>query len=332
MVNDNFYLSLALKEAWRYQGLTYPNPAVGAVVVDKYGKILSISAHKKHGLPHAELNAIKEAFVLLKEDKDLKNLSDATQIHSYILKNHNDIFKECKIYVTLEPCNHYGSTPPCSLLIKTLGFKEVIIGSLEENKTAAGGVQALKNTGIRVKTGVLKKQCDELLYPFKKWQKDRFILFKIATNLNGSYDTGIISSKTSREFVHKLRDKIDLLVIGGNTVRIDRPVLDSRLIGGKAPDVLIYSRQKEFDRSIALFNVPNRQVYIADNFEILKRYKFIMFEGTNTLFEATKEIVDWHLFFISPDIKQGKTLQTDAKLKPLWHSCLENDTMIWFGH
>ena len=331
MVDDNFYMNLALQEAWKYQGLTYPNPAVGALIVDKNGKILSVSAHKKHGTPHAELNAVKEAYLTLKNDTVLQNITNPSQIHSYLLKNHSDLFKNCKIYVTLEPCNHFGSTPPCSLLLSSLGFGEVIIGSIEENPEAAGGINRLKQNGINVRYNVLKEKCDSLLYPFKQWKKDRFVFFKIATNLNGTYDTGIISSLGSRKYVHALRDKTDLLIIGGNTVRSDRPTLDSRLVGGKAPDILIYSKQKEFDKSIPLFSVENRKVFISDNFEMIEDYNYIMIEGGDNMLEATKKITNWYLFFIAPVIKKGNSLNSPISFKPLYSTMIENDTVQWFG-
>ncbi len=329
MVNDNFFMNLALQEAWKYQGITYPNPAVGAVIVDKNGKILSISAHKKQGTPHAELNATKEAYLALRGDDYLRDLTDPSQIHSYLLQNHNNLFKNCKIYVTLEPCNHFGSTPPCSLLLLTLGFSEVIIGSVEENPKAVGGINRLKQNGMKVRYGVLKEKCDLLLYPFKKWQRDRFVFFKIATNLNGSYDTGTISSQGSREYVHKLRDKIDLLIIGGDTVRKDRPLLDSRLIDGKAPDILIYSKQKIFDKSIALFGIKDRKVFISNSLDITKNYNFIMIEGGDKMLKATKSITNWYLFFIAPTIKKGSFMTTPLSFKPLYRQDIEGDTMIW---
>ncbi len=329
MVDDDFYMDLAINEAWKYQGLTYPNPAVGSVVVDKNGKILSIDAHKEKGKAHAELEAVKEAYFILTKDKKIYRLNSALEEYEYILNNHNNLFNGFKIYVTLEPCNHFGSTPPCSLLISKLGFKEVIIGSIEENKIATGGIKSLKKCGIQTKTKVRQKECDELLYPFKKWNKERFLFFKIATNLNGSYNTGLISSKASREYVHKLRDKIDLLVIGGNSVRIDRPLLDSRLIGGRAPDILIYSKTKEFDRTIPLFNVKNRKVFVEDNFELIKNYNFIMIEGGEGMLKASQKIVDSYLFFISPNIKRGKSLTHNLQLKTLHQSSLNGDTLLW---
>ncbi len=329
MVKHNLYMSLALQEAWKYQGLTYPNPAVGALILDKNGKIISIEAHKKAGLPHAELECIKKAYQIFTKDIKIGTISNPNELHAYLLKNHNNLFKKCKIYVTLEPCNHQGATPPCSKLIATLGFEEVIIGTLEKNKTAIGGLDTIKQKGIKVIQGCMQKECEYLIEPFLKWQKEQFILFKIALNQNGTYDTGTISSQKSREFTHKIRDKIDLLVIGGNTVRIDRPTLDARLINAKAPDILIYSHQKNFDKTIPLFQVKNRKVFIEDNLEKIKKYKYILIEGGSNMLEATKDIIDWYLFFIAPKIKKGKCLQNNFTLTTLHKDTISNDLIIW---
>jgi diaminohydroxyphosphoribosylaminopyrimidine deaminase/5-amino-6-(5-phosphoribosylamino)uracil reductase len=331
MVDDNFYMDLCLKEAWKYQGLTYPNPAVGSLILDDFGKILSLEAHRKSGYGHAELNAISKAFELL-GDTTIKNLKTPSAKHQYILKHHNNRFKNFTIYVTLEPCNHTGSTPPCSMLIKTLGFKRVVIGSLDINKEATGGANLLKNSGKEVVTGVLEKECDELLKPFKKWQqKEPYIFFKLAKTQNGVYSGGIISSLESRVHVHKLRDKTDLLVIGGNTVRVDRPTLDARLCDGKAPDVCIYSKEDNFDRDIPLFKVPDRKVFITDDLEIVKKYKFIMIEGGEGMLKATSKLVDSYLFFTAPHFKKGKTLQLDIELKNIHQYKNKIDTIQWFS-
>ncbi|NOX16347.1 MAG: riboflavin biosynthesis protein RibD, partial [Epsilonproteobacteria bacterium] len=143
-------MEIAVKEAWKYQGLTYPNPAVGALISDDFGSILSCKAHVKARNPHGEVEVIKDAFIKLTNDKNLILLTDSADIHKYLLKNHNNIFNNYTLYVTLEPCNHYGKTPPCSHLIKELGFKKVIIGTLDLNKKASGGAEFLSNNAIQV--------------------------------------------------------------------------------------------------------------------------------------------------------------------------------------
>jgi diaminohydroxyphosphoribosylaminopyrimidine deaminase/5-amino-6-(5-phosphoribosylamino)uracil reductase len=330
MVDNSFYMKLCLKEAWKYQGLTYPNPAVGSLILDSYGKIVAIDAHHKAGTAHAELNVISKALEIY-GDTNIKNIKEASEKHHYILENHNGLFKDCTIFVTLEPCNHTGSTPPCSILIKELGFKKIIIGSIDPNPNATGGAELLRDFGLEVITGVEKQACDLLIEPFKKWQKDEpYIFFKLAITKNGVYTGGIISNKESRILVHNLRDKIDLLIIGGNTVRVDRPTLDCRLSGGSAPDILIYSHTKDFDKDIPLFKVKNRKIFISSNFDIIKQYKFIMIEGGEGMLSATQDIVDSYLIFTSSDFKVGKTVQLDMKLKKLYNFQNRSDTIEWF--
>jgi diaminohydroxyphosphoribosylaminopyrimidine deaminase/5-amino-6-(5-phosphoribosylamino)uracil reductase len=148
-------------------------------------------------------------------------------------------------------------------------------------------------------------------------------------SLNGVIDGGVITSLASRGLVHKFRDRCDLLVIGGNTVRTDRPTLDARLCSGKAPDILIYSKKGNFDKNIPLFNVKNRKVYIEDNFDILKNYKNIMIEGGEGMLKATKDIVDLYAIFRSSNFKTGKHPDINLSLELL--SCLDikGDTLSW---
>ncbi len=329
-INDSFYMQLCLDAAWKYQGLTYPNPAVGSCIVDNNGKLVAVSSHKTSGSSHAELNVISKTLKLLGHTK-IDKLETAEKKYQYILDNHNNIFKNFTIYVTLEPCNHKGKTPPCSILIKTLGFKKVIIGSMDLNEDASGGAKLLEDAGLEVKKGLMQNKCDSLLTPFKKWQENKpYIFFKLAISQNGVYSGGVISSLESRELVHKLRAKIDLLVIGGNTVRVDRPTLDCRLSGGKAPDVLIYSRRDDFDYDIPLFKVLGRKVFIKNSLNKMQEYRFIMIEGGEGMFEESIKVVDNILLFTAPIFKTGKTLQLDLKLKCL-HTFKNNlDCIQWF--
>lgn len=137
VIDDNFYMNLAISEAYKYQLLTYPNPAVGAVVISSCGKILSIKAHKKAGKPHAEVLALKEAYKILTNDFGIDNLTNSKDIHNYLIKNHNNCFNGCEIYTTLEPCSHVGKTPSCANLIKELKLKKVYIGSRDFNNIAS---------------------------------------------------------------------------------------------------------------------------------------------------------------------------------------------------
>ena len=309
-MNNNFMLQ-AINEAWKYQFLTYPNPAVGSAVV-KENKLLSIGVHKKAGTPHAEVNAIKKAYLELQTDKNLEQLESSNDIHEYIINNHNGIFKECEIYVTLEPCNHIGKTPACANLISELGFKKVYIGSIDPNNEATGGITKLKKSNINVEVGIEKEACDNLLYPFKKWLDGKFRFFKIAMREDGSVDGGYITSRDSLTLVHEIRNQLDLLIIGGNTVRIDRPTLDSRFAKINTPsDILIYSTKQEFDKTIPLFNIPNREVYIDNNIEKYSG-QFVMIEGGFNLLKNIKNSIDMLMVFISHKEKKHTTFNPES--------------------
>ena len=301
-IDNNFYMNLALNEAWKYQGLTYPNPAVGCTIVGQNGEILSVEAHQKAGAPHAEVNALKSAFYKLTKNDDILQLSNSLDIHKFLEKNHNDLFVDVSVFTTLEPCSHVGKTPSCANLLAKLGVKKVYVGSIDSNTEASDGNKILINSSIDVDTSILKDECDDLLRPFELWQKKNFVFFKWAQRLNGTTDNGIITSKETRKFTHAMRDVCDLLVIGGNTVREDRPTLDARDVGGKAPDILIYSKSKDFDKTIPLFNIDGRKVIISDSFNELENYKNIMIEGTSNMYELTRDIVDYYLCYVAPKL------------------------------
>lgn len=328
VIDDNFYMQLALDAAWPFQGLTFPNPAVGCVILDSQGKLLSIGAHEKAGDAHAELNAVTQA--LLHLDPSLTFPKEASKKHAFICENHADLLKDASVYVTLEPCNHHGSTPPCSMLLEALHVKRVIIGMMDPNPKAAGGKERLEKAGIEVCCGVKEASCRELLEPFITWQQGTFSFFKIAMHQNGVIDGGAVSCKESRILVHKLRDKTDLLVIGGNTVREDRPLLDARLCEGKAPDVLIYSHKTEFDTSIPLFDIPNRNVMIESSYERLKKYRFVMIEGGFGMIKALPKETSWYLIFHSPHFKKGCAIDVSQDLRLLWQGRSGDDCYGWY--
>lgn len=297
-------MQLAIDKAWRYQLLTYPNPAVGATVVCN-DTILSVEAHKEAGKSHAEVLALKAAFLTKYPQSELQNLEESTLIHHFLINNHSNFFKECEIYVTLEPCNHIGKTPACAMLLEAVGIKKVYIGTLDPNNEASGGLQRLKNTNIEVEVGICKKETDALLYPFIKWKKDNFVFFKLAMREDGSVDGGYITTQQSLNLVHQIRTKIDLLLISGKTVRDDRPTLDTRFSNSnKNPDIFIYSTQKKFDENIPLFHINNRKVDISNTLKILEMKNFIMCEGGYTVLEKIKDKLDYLMLFISHKEKQ----------------------------
>lgn len=378
MINE-FYMRLALKEAWKYQILTFPNPAVGCVIVDKNGKILSINSHKKAGFLHAEANAVFVAlceisdeflnkFLQIYESKfgvdlseicknpqnliygDFFEISDAVSakshfanqilefknlnanfVYEFITQNHGNLLKNATAFVTLEPCAHIGKTPSCANLLKELKFARVVIGSADLSEKASGGAKILSQNGVEVKFGVLQNECDELLKPFITWQKNRnFSFFKLAFSANGVI-TGEISNLKSRTFSHYLRSVCDALLIGGNTVRTDRPKLDTRLIcGGKNPDIFIYSRQSELDKTIPLFSVAGRNAQITNDLQTALNSGLVMIEGGQNLLNEIAKSINLFLFFRSNELKNGQNFRSDLKFRPLFTAKFGSDEYGWY--
>lgn len=328
---DSALMHQALDAAWAYQVLTFPNPAVGAVVSNDQGDILGVGAHQKAGTPHAEVLAIKAAYQTLTNDERIAHIEDASELHTFLKKHHNHLFHTLSLHVTLEPCHHFGRTPPCSSLIEALQFKRVVIGSYDESAQAKGGGSYLQSKGIEVHFGCHKEACDLLLTSFTcKEKNEPFVFFKLALSANGVATGGVITSLDSRVMVHRLRDRCDLLVIGGNTVRIDRPTLDARLCGGKAPDVMIFSTHDDFDTSIPLFEVPERKVSVTSDFEHVQAHHMVMVEGGQQLLDALTERIQWYLIFESPHEKEGNTIRLPSGLQKIFTQKVGEDTMSWY--
>jgi len=334
-MQDEFYMQLALNKAWQYQGLTYPNPAVGALVVHN-GTIVAIEAHQKAGTSHAEVLALLSAYEAIQRSKIDFDPTDAQSAHDFLLHLPKNFFSNCSIYVTLEPCSHEGKTPSCANLLKTLNLNKVFIGIKDSIEGHDNGARNLEN----VTFGILEEGCKALLEPFTLWQKRAFVLFKLAQTSNGRIATnsneGYLSSKASLIHVHQLRGVCSTLLIGGNTVRVDRPTLDCRFIGDKAPDVKIYAKEDNFDRDIALFNVQNREVDVVDNLDFLNKPSFVVIEGGEGMLKALQDKIDWLLFYQTPKLSTNTlTYNTTMNLAFLHTEKNDVDMMIWsknLGH
>ncbi|BBG66441.1 diaminohydroxyphosphoribosylaminopyrimidine deaminase /5-amino-6-(5-phosphoribosylamino)uracil reductase [Hydrogenimonas sp.] len=323
-------MRLALEEAWRYQLLTYPNPAVGAAVVGASGALLGLNAHKEAGSAHAEVLAIRDAYSALSGDRSLDESEDAVFLHEELKKRAKNLFSDSTVYVTLEPCSHEGRTPPCATLISELGFRRAVIGTKDPNPAASGGAKLLEAAGVEVVTGVEKKRCDDLIEPFVKWRSGRFLFFKLAQTLNGVIDGGTISSEESRSWVHAVRGKIDSLLIGGNTVRTDRPILDSRLAGSKPPDVKILTGSPEtFDKDIPLFGIEGRSVDFIGREEVSSLEGLVMAEGGGGALESLKSEIDWLVLFIAPVMKAGMGYNGAQSFELLHRQSRGGDVILW---
>jgi len=330
-MRDEFYMQLALNKAWEYQGLTYPNPAVGAVVTLD-GNILAIDAHQKAGTSHAEVLALLSAYETLSDTQIDFDPNDAKKAHIFLLALPKDFFTQCSIYVTLEPCSHEGKTPSCASLLQSLALSRVVIGIPDPIEGHDGGMKKLENASV----GVLEEACQDLIEPFMIWQKRAFVLFKLAQTTNGRIGGGYLSSKASLTHVHQLREVCDTLLIGGNTVREDRPTLDCRFIEAQAPSVKIYAKEDNFDRDIPLFSIENRDVEIVNTLDFLDKPSFVLVEGGEGMLNALKEQIDWMLIYQIPKLSTNNlTYNTTMNLHFLHQNKKDIDLMIWskqIGH
>lgn len=232
-MTDESYIKLTLEIAKKGIGFVSPNPLVGAVLV-KDGKIIGAGYHQKYGEAHAELNAINSAS---------ENVEDST------------------LYVNLEPCSHFGKTPPCVDLLLKKKIKKVVIGTLDMNPLVCGnGIQKLKENGVEVKVGILENECVELNKFFFKnvTKKSPYITLKAAITLDGKIADGAfqskwVSSTASRKQVHKLRSEYDAVLVGANTITKDDPQLTVRLVEGRNPKRIILDPQLKISTEREIF-------------------------------------------------------------------------------
>ncbi|MEW6297227.1 MAG: bifunctional diaminohydroxyphosphoribosylaminopyrimidine deaminase/5-amino-6-(5-phosphoribosylamino)uracil reductase RibD [Thermodesulfobacteriota bacterium] len=212
---DEEFMRRALALAARGLGRTSPNPAVGAVLV-RGKKIIGEGFHLRAGLPHAEVAALRRV---------------------------NGSARGATLYVNLEPCTHYGRTPPCADAIIAAGIARVVVGMADPNPVVRGrGVRRLRRAGIDVRTGVLREECERLNEDFAVWVRTGrpFVTLKLAASFDGriataSGDAKWISGEASRRFVQHLRNHVDAVLVGAETVRIDDPQLTCRVRGGRDP-------------------------------------------------------------------------------------------------
>ncbi len=216
MKNDEYYMNLALELAQTAKGSTNPNPLVGAVIV-KNGMIVGTGLHRKAGEPHAEVHAFRMA---------------------------GDHAEGATLYVTLEPCSHYGKTPPCAELVKDSGVSRVVVAMKDPNPLVAGrGIKLIEDAGIEVEAGLLEAEAAKLNERFihNMLHKRPFVIAKTAMTLDGklaAYNghSKWVTGAESRQTVHYLRNEVDSILVGIGTVLADDPALTTRIPeGGKNP-------------------------------------------------------------------------------------------------
>jgi diaminohydroxyphosphoribosylaminopyrimidine deaminase/5-amino-6-(5-phosphoribosylamino)uracil reductase len=229
MNKDSIFMKEAIALARLSLGRTAPNPSVGALVV-KDGQVVGRGFHPKAGKPHAEVYALAEA---------------------------GDNARGAALYVTLEPCNHFGKTPPCTEAIISAGISRVVVGTLDPNPIVAGkGIERLKEAGIGVDVGICEEECKDLIAWYAFWLVNGrpYVILKAAITLDGCVatttgDSQWISSEESRQHVHELRNRVDGLIVGIGTVVNDDPLLTCRIEGGRDPVRIILDPQFEISKS-----------------------------------------------------------------------------------
>jgi len=251
-------------------GKNIPNPFVGAVVYDeKKDIIISTGYHEQYGKSHAEVNAIQNA---------------------------NGNTKSKTLIVNLEPCSHYGKTPPCADLIIKSGFKKVVVGMEDINPLVKGrGIKKLKEAGIEVVVGVLEKECRELNKIFIKniVSNKPYIMLKTATTLDSRIATASnkskwITNELSRSYVQRLRSSYQTIMTGSGTVIADNPRLNVRLKNKKSPIRIIFDPNNKLNFKYNVFNDDGVRVILVNNSNIItpKHVEKIPFTTFDELFKA----------------------------------------------
>jgi diaminohydroxyphosphoribosylaminopyrimidine deaminase/5-amino-6-(5-phosphoribosylamino)uracil reductase len=218
-MDDRFWMKRALRLAEKGRGRTSPNPVVGAVLVKDH-RVLAEGYHVRAGEAHAEIVALQRAGAKA---------------------------RGATLYINLEPCTHYGKTPPCAPEVIRSGVKRVVIGMEDPNPLVKGrGIKSLRRAGLQVEVGVLEEESRRLNEAFCKYvvASEPFVILKLAATLDGKIATRRgearwISSEASRRFVHRMRDQVDGVIVGVGTVLRDDPLLTARIQGARDPHRII---------------------------------------------------------------------------------------------
>ena len=284
------YIAHCIEIARRGEYFVAPNPMVGAVLVDSNGTILAEGWHERYGEGHAEVNCFK-------------------QVESQ--KSKVESFKDCTLFVSLEPCSHYGKTPPCAKLIIEKGVGRVVVGMLDPNPLVAGkGVQMLREAGIDVVVGVLEKKCRELNKRFLcLHEKHRpYVILKWAQTADGFIDikrtSGSpikISTPATKEIVHRMRAENMAIMVGTNTVLLDNPRLLNTHWTGRNPIRVTIDRHNQIPPDARIFSDESETIVYRDRTDwpfitedLAKRnIHSILVEGGTTLLNHILETGIW---------------------------------------
>lgn len=269
---DEEYMKRAVELSKKGIGYASPNPLVGALIV-KDSMIIGEGYHEYYGGPHAEINAFRNA----KED-----VEGAT------------------LYVTLEPCSHYGKTPPCANAIVEKKISKVVVGMADPNPLVAGkGIKILKDNGIEVVTGVLENEIKKVNEIFIKYISTKlpFCILKTAMTLDGKIatvtgDSKWITNESSREYVHELRHKVAAIMVGIGTVLSDNPKLTTRLHNkpGKDPHRIIVDTKARIPLDSNVLNLDSKAktIIVTTNMASEEKLEAIKDKGADVIITPLK--------------------------------------------
>lgn len=296
MNTHEIYMNRCIQLAKNGLGTTYPNPLVGSVIVHN-NKIIGEGWHRKAGAPHAEVNAIASV-----KDKSL--------------------LKEATIYVSLEPCSHFGKTPPCCDLIIEKEIPNVVVGTVDPFSEVSGsGIQRLKASGKNVLVGILEKECQELNQRFFTFhtKKRPYIILKWAESKDGCIapltknkkEPVWITNVYSRQLVHKWRTEEQGILVGTQTVLDDNPSLDARDWKGNNPVRIIFDKINKIPDTFSIKNQKQPTILLTESKKI-DNSENCMYE--NTIFDKSlisETLKKLHGLNIQSVIVEGgaKTLQ-----------------------
>ena len=267
---DEFYLRKSLNLAKKAEGKTFPNPLVGCVIV-KNNKIIGKGFHKKAGDNHAEINA---------------------------LNNSEQSVNGATLYVNLEPCSHFGKTPPCVESIIKAGISRVVFCTLDPNTKVHGkGKQKLIDSGVEVTFGILEHAAEQLNESYFVYQTLRrpFIAIKYASSIDGKITTSTgeskwITNSLARQYGRKLRSKYQAILVGSNTVLHDNPHLGSRISGNYEPIRIILDSSLKTDPSSKVYRDSNVLVFTSQKVTI-KRRELFKKHNIETIFSKSNEVL-----------------------------------------
>ena len=298
MTSEDF-MTRAFELAIKGIGKVSPNPMVGCVITHQ-GKIVGKGWHKKYGEPHAEVNAID-------------SLRDKS------------ILPQCEVYVSLEPCAHFGKTPPCADLLIKHQVKKVIISVTDPNPLVGGkGIARLKDAGIEVETGIMEAEGFAINKRFFKGiqQKQPYVILKWAETADRfiarkNYDSKWISSPYSRKLVHKWRTEEDAILVGSKTAEYDNPQLTAREWKGKNPVRIVIDRNLKLKPDLHLFDgvVPTICYNLHKNSDA-KNLTFVALEKDNFIEKMLDDLFQRGIQSII--IEGGATILNEFVKKQLW--------------